>query len=102
MPRLFRAYTLRAILIASFALAVVRFLLIGWLAHNLAALLVAQVLHAATFGSFHAASIGYVHKFFRGRLQSQGQALYGSIAFGVGGASGGLPHLPDLALLDRD
>ncbi len=89
MPRLFRAYTLRAILITSFALAVVRFLLIGWLANNLAALLVAQILHAATFGAFHAASIGYVHKFFKGRLQSQGQALYGSVAFGIGGAIGG-------------
>ena len=89
MPWLFRAYTLRAVLIASFALAVVRFLLIGWFAHNLAALLVAQILHAATFGAFHAASIGYVHKFFKGRLQSQGQALYGSVAFGVGGAIGG-------------
>jgi PPP family 3-phenylpropionic acid transporter len=89
MPRLFRAYSLRGILIASLALAVVRFLIIGWLAQNLAALLVAQVLHAATFGAFHAASIGYVHKLFRGRLQSRGQAIYGSIAFGVGGALGG-------------
>lgn len=89
MPRLFRAYSLRAILIASFALAVVRFLAIGWLAHSLIALLLAQVLHAATFGAFHAASIGYVHKLFRGKLQSRGQAIYGSVSFGVGGAIGG-------------
>jgi PPP family 3-phenylpropionic acid transporter len=88
MPRLLRAYTLRAILIASFALAVVRFLAIAWLAGSLAALLLAQVLHAATFGAFHAASIGYVHKLFKGRLQSRGQAIYGSISFGVGGAIG--------------
>ncbi|HZN26790.1 MAG TPA: MFS transporter [Burkholderiales bacterium] len=90
MPRLFRAYSLRSILIASFALAVVRFLTIGWLVQSLAALLAAQVLHAATFGAFHAASIGYVHKMFKGRLQSRGQAIYGSVAFGVGGAIGGL------------
>ena len=89
MPRLFRAFSLRAILIASFALAVVRFLAIGWLAGSLVALLAAQLLHAATFGAFHAASIGYVHKLFRGRLQARGQAVYGSIAFGVGGALGG-------------
>ena len=89
MPRLFRAYSLRAILIASFALAVVRFLAIGWLAHSLIALLLAQVLHAATFGAFHAASIGYIHKLFRGKLQSRGQAIYGSVSFGVGGAIGG-------------
>jgi PPP family 3-phenylpropionic acid transporter len=90
MPRLYRAFTLRQILIASFALAAVRFLAIGWLAGSLIALLVAQILHAATFGAFHAASIGYVHKLFPGRLQARGQAIYGSIAFGIGGALGGL------------
>jgi PPP family 3-phenylpropionic acid transporter len=89
MPRLYRAFTLRQILLTSFALAVVRFLAIGWLAHNLAVLLIAQAMHAATFGAFHAASIGYVHKLFKGRLQSRGQAIYGSLAFGVGGAFGG-------------
>jgi PPP family 3-phenylpropionic acid transporter len=90
MPRLYRAFTLRQILIASFALAAARFLAIGWLAGNLVALLVAQILHAATFGAFHAASIGYVHRLFPGRLQARGQAIYGSIAFGLGGALGGL------------
>jgi MFS transporter, PPP family, 3-phenylpropionic acid transporter len=90
MPRLYRAFTLRTILLASFALAAVRFLAIGWLAQSLAALLIAQVLHAATFGAYHAASIGYVHQLFRGRLQARGQAIYGSVAFGLGGALGGL------------
>ncbi len=53
------------------------------------ALLFAQVLHAASFGSFHAAAIGVVHRFFPGRHQARGQAIYGSLAFGVGGAIGG-------------
>lgn len=88
MPHLYRAYTLRQILIASFALAVVRFLMIGWMAESLIALLLAQALHAATFGSFHAAAIGVVHRMFRGRHQARGQAIYGSLAFGVGGAIG--------------
>ena len=88
MPHLYRAFTLRQILLASFSLAVVRFLLIGWLVDNVVALVVAQMLHAATFGSFHAAAIGVVHKFFRGRHQARGQAIYGSLAFGVGGALG--------------
>ncbi len=89
MPHLYRAFTLRQILLASFALAVLRFLLIAWLIDNMVALLVAQALHAATFGSFHAAAIGVIHKVFRGRHQARGQALYGSFAFGVGGALGG-------------
>jgi PPP family 3-phenylpropionic acid transporter len=89
MPHLYRAFTLRQILIASFALGIVRFLLIGWGAASLLLLLLAQVLHAATFGSFHAAAIGVVHRLFRGRHQARGQAIYGSLSFGVGGALGG-------------
>ena len=90
MPRLYRAFTLRQILITSFGLAVLRFLAIAWLTHSFVALVIAQTLHAATFGAFHAASIGYVHRYFKGGLQARGQAIYGSLAFGVGGALGGL------------
>ncbi len=89
MPHLYRAFTPRQILLASFGLAAARFLMIGWLPGSLAALLVAQALHAASFGSFHAAAIGVVHKLFRGRHQARGQAIYGSLAYGVGGALGG-------------
>jgi MFS transporter, PPP family, 3-phenylpropionic acid transporter len=88
LPRLYGAFTLRQILIASFALAVVRFLVIGWGADSLALLLFAQILHAATFGSFHAAAIGIVHRLFRGRHQARGQAIYGSLTYGVGGTVG--------------
>ena len=89
MPHLFRAFSPRQILLASFALAAARFLMIGWLPGSLAALLVAQSFHAASFGSFHAAAIGVVHKLFRGRHQARGQAIYGSLAYGLGGAIGG-------------
>ncbi len=89
MPHLYRAFTLRNILIASFGLAVVRFLIIGWAADSTVLLVLAQTLHAATFGAFHAAAIGVIHKLFRGRHQARGQAIYGSLAFGLGGAIGG-------------
>ena len=90
LPRLYAAFTLRGILIASFALAAARFLLIGWGAGSLGLLLLAQTLHAASFGSFHAAAIGMVHQRFRGRHQARGQAIYGSLTFGVGGTLGSL------------
>ena len=90
LPRFYAAFTLRSILIASFALAAVRFLLIGWGAGSLVVLALAQTLHAASFGSFHAAAIGIVHQLFRGRHQARGQAIYGSLAFGVGGTLGSL------------
>jgi PPP family 3-phenylpropionic acid transporter len=47
-------------------------------------------LHAATFGSFHAAAVALVHHYFRGRHQSRGQALFGSVTYGAGGMLGGL------------
>jgi PPP family 3-phenylpropionic acid transporter len=90
MSQLFRAFTLRQVLIASFALTVVRFVIIAWWADSLLLLLLAQILHAASFGSFHAAALGYVHRFFRGRNQARGQAIYTSLTFGLGGTLGGL------------
>jgi len=90
MSQLFRAYTLRQVLIASFALAAARFAIIAWCAESLVLLMFAQTLHAASFGSFHAAALGYVHRFFRGRNQARGQAIYTSLTFGLGGTLGGL------------
>ena len=90
MSHLFRAYTLRQILIASFGLAALRFLMIAWYADSLTMLLLAQSLHAASFGSFHAAALGYINQCFRGRYQARGQALYTSLSFGPGGTFGGL------------
>lgn len=94
MPRLTRRYGLTRILIASFSLAVARFMLIGWGVDFLLLLLVAQVLHAATFGAYHAASVGLVHELFQGRHQSKGQALFGSLTYGAGGVLGGLVSGP--------
>jgi len=90
MAHLFRAYTLRQVLIASFGLAAIRFSIIAACADNFPLLLIAQTLHAASFGSFHAAALGYVHLFFRGRNQARGQAIYTSLTFGLGGTVGGL------------
>jgi len=47
-------------------------------------------MHAATFGSFHAAAIHLVHHYFVGRHQVRGQAIYSSASFGLGGAVGSL------------
>lgn len=90
MPALARRYGLTRILTVSLALAVLRFMLIGLGVDFLLLLLVAQVLHAATFGAYHAASVGLVHQIFKGRHQSRGQALFGSLTYGAGGVLGGL------------
>lgn len=90
MPRLFAAFSLKRILGVSFALAGLRFSIIGALVDSAALMFCAQLMHAATFGSHHAAALAAVHRFFPGRHQARGQALYASFAFGAGGAVGGL------------
>jgi len=94
MPLLIRRFGLINILFFSFAAAVLRFMLIGWAVDILALLLLAQVLHAATFGAYHAASVGLVHQYFQGRHQSKGQALFGSFTYGAGGMLGSLASGP--------
>ncbi len=89
MARLMAAVSLKQLLVLSFALAALRWLLLGSLASSLPVLLFAQLLHAATFGSFHVASIHFVQRSFDERLQGQGQALYATLA-GTGGALGAL------------
>lgn len=89
MPRLLQRFSLRQVLAASFLLAALRWLLLGTFAGHLPVLLFAQLLHAATFGSFHAAAIHFVQRSFQARQQGQGQALYAALA-GTGGALGAL------------
>lgn len=88
MTRIFAALNVRRVLLVSFALASLRWLLIGFFPESMAMLVLAQSLHAASFATFHAAAMQLVHRYFKGRHQHRGQAVYGGIAFGVGGAMG--------------
>lgn len=90
MSNLTKRFGLRAILLASFAAAVLRFLLTGWGVGVLPVIVLAQLLHGLTFGAYHAASIVAVNRWFPGRCQARGQALYSSLSFGAGGLIGGL------------
>ena len=94
MPALVKRFGFTRILLASFGAAVLRFLLIGWAVDVIVLLLFAQMLHALTFGAYHAASVGLVHQFFQGRHQSKGQALFGSVTYGAGGVLGVLASGP--------
>ena len=89
MSRILGRFSLRQVLVTSFMLAALRWLLLGSFAEHLWVLVLAQVMHAATFGSFHAAAIHFVQRSFGSRQQGQGQALYAALS-GVGGALGAL------------
>jgi len=90
MPRVFRSLRPETVLLATLLTAAVRFLLIGWEATILPVLLFAQLLHALTFGAYHASALALVHRHFTGKNQGRGQAFYNSFAFGVGGTIGSL------------
>ena len=90
IPRIFARVSPRRLILASFALAVVRFLLIAWGVESAWLIWGAQTLHAFSFGTYHAAAVALIHQHFRGRHQARGQALYTSISYGMGGTIGGL------------
>ncbi len=88
MHRLMPRFGPRNLLMIALLLTALRWYLIGHFIDELAVVLFAQVLHAASFGLYHAVSIELFHRLFRGRHQGRGQALYSSISFGAGGAVG--------------
>ncbi|MFI3186594.1 MAG: MFS transporter [Methylococcaceae bacterium] len=88
MHRVLQRFSLRGLLLLSILLGVVRWLMIAWCVEVLWLLVVAQVLHAATFAGVHVAGIHLVHQYFGERHQGKGQALYSSLSFGLGGMLG--------------
>ncbi len=87
--QLVHRFGVRRLLAGSLGLAGLRWALIGTTV-QLSWLLLAQVLHAATFALFHAASARHTHDLFPPSQRSTGFALYSSLAFGLGGGVGSL------------
>lgn len=90
MPRLLPRVGAHRLLLFSTMVTAVRWVLIAWWVNDLPVLVLGQLLHAASYGIYHAAAISLIHRYFPGRLQGRGQALYSSMSFGLGGAFGSL------------
>lgn len=90
LPLIMRRWSVEQILLTSLACAALRFVLIAWGVGSLGLLALAQLLHAVTFGAFHAAGVAAIHRLFRGPSQARGQALYTSLGYGAGGTLGAL------------
>lgn len=90
MHHLLPRYGAKALLLLSLGLTTLRWLLVAWFVDSLAVMVFSQLLHAASFGIYHAVAIYLIHKMFIGRHQGRGQALYSSLSFGAGGAVGSL------------
>jgi len=87
--RLMKQVSLYYLFSLSLFLTAFRWLILGFYVDSLWLLLFSQLLHAASFGLFHASAIHLIHHWFPGNLQGRGQALYAGVSFGLGGAIGG-------------
>lgn len=96
--KLLKYFSLKSLLTFSFAITGVRWVLTGYFADSLAILIFAQLIHAASFGLYHSASILFVQQHFESNQQNRGQAIYISAVYGVGGVIGA--YLAGLLWLD--
>ena len=77
------------ILQGTFGIGVVRFILIAFLPIT-SVLILAQLMHAATFAAHHSAATKLLQRWFTGPLQARGQAIMATVSYGLGGTIGGL------------
>ncbi|MBE2261819.1 MAG: MFS transporter [Burkholderiaceae bacterium] len=82
--------SLPAWLVVSSAVMALRMGITATAASVLAALLLAQALHAITFATHHTVCISLLSQHFPGRLRGRGQALYTVVAYGFPGVLGGI------------
>ena len=87
LMRRYNAYSLFSI---SVLITAFRWLILAYAVDQTAILIFSQLLHAVSYGLFHASAIQIIHTYFPNRLQGRGQALYAGLSFGVGGAIGSL------------
>ncbi len=77
------------ILQIAFGIGVFRFILIAFFPLTWV-LILAQLMHAGTFGAHHSAATKLLQRWFTGPLQARGQALMATVSYGLGGTLGGL------------
>lgn len=90
MVWLFKNLSVRHLILASLGLTLLRWQLNIWGVETLSWMMLAQTLHAASFGLFHAAALHLIDDVFKGKLSGRGQAIYAATSQGLGGALGAL------------
>lgn len=88
MPFLARTLGMRRLFLFAIGITVLRWLLLARFVDHPVAIIGVQLMHLASFGLYHAVAVNLIHRFFRGKLQGRGQALYSSLSFGLGGGIG--------------
>jgi len=86
--RLFKHFTIKQLLVFSMFVTAIRWYLMGHFGDSVWILAISQIIHAASFGLYHSASIQYIQGHFDRSQQSRGQAIYIGGVYGLGGAIG--------------
>ena len=81
--RIFKRFSLEAVLIFSFMVAALRWFIL-FFAQSVPAILLSQVLHAVTYGTFHMASILYIDRLAPDKAKTLGQAVNNAVTYGLG------------------
>ncbi len=88
LPRFLGRFALSTLFLLAIGLMALRWVMIGTLIDSLFWLLLAQLLHAASFGLTHAVGITVMHQQFSGPMQARGQAIFSGLSYGGGAAVG--------------
>jgi PPP family 3-phenylpropionic acid transporter len=86
-PRLMNRFSLRTLFASVFLLSAARWLLLAR-STSAVALVLPQILHAATFGIWWACSVEALRTLIPRRLRASGQAVFAAIVFGSGNLIG--------------
>jgi PPP family 3-phenylpropionic acid transporter len=81
--QIFNRFSIKAVLIFSFMVAALRWLILFFV-QSAAAILLSQVLHAVTYGTFHIASILYIDQLAPDKAKTMGQAVNNATSYGLG------------------
>ncbi|MFL0802153.1 MAG: MFS transporter [Agarilytica sp.] len=88
VPQLFKRFSLFRLLSFSFLMTAVRWFVIGAFPENVPLIMLAQLVHALSFGVVHAVAIQFIKSRFSDASQGQAQAFYSAASFGGGAALG--------------
>ncbi len=88
--RFFERWPAMPLLVVAFAVAVVRFVMLGVSGGVVWVLVLAQLLHSVTFALHHSAAMAVLHRWFEPAQQARAQAWYIVVGYGMGATVGGL------------
>ena len=81
--KIFSRFSLENVLFFSFLVAAVRWMIL-FFAESAAVILLSQILHAATYGTFHMASILYIDRLAPEQIKTLGQSVNNALTYGLG------------------